>query len=124
MGVPEIRLDRIAAGQCEDCGRPRVNARHCEECRQRHGVAARNSYRRKQGLPLTGDLLRRGGRGERNGNAKLKEADIPVILGRLAAGETHRAIAMDYGVAPLAITQINLSKTWKHIPRTARRESS
>jgi HNH endonuclease len=55
-------------------------------------------------------------RGDRSGLAKLREADIPLIRARRAAGETQQAIANDYGVSQRVISCIDLGITWKHVP--------
>jgi hypothetical protein len=52
-------------------------------------------------------------------SSKLKEADIPVILARRAAGDTKSAIARDYGVTPRVITLIECGEAWKHVGRAA-----
>jgi hypothetical protein len=56
-----------------------------------------------------------GGTGSRNGNARLSEADIPVIRRRLADGETQSTIATDYGVSQMAIWAISSGKTWGQV---------
>lgn len=48
----------------------------------------------------------------------LKDHDIPVILVRLAAGESMLVIAGDYGVSEGAINGIRIDRNWKHIKRT------
>jgi hypothetical protein len=55
-------------------------------------------------------------RGERHGNAKLTEADIPTIRQRRRAGETLTVIAADYGVTHVLISQIARGVAWKHVP--------
>lgn len=55
-------------------------------------------------------------RGERSGRARLTDADIPVIRARLARGDTHTAIARDYGVSITAISFIKRHRTWRHVP--------
>lgn len=54
-------------------------------------------------------------RGERAGQAKLRNADISVIRARRAAGETQQAIARDYGVTQAAISCIVRGRTWQHV---------
>lgn len=53
--------------------------------------------------------------GEASSKAKLRDADIPVIRNRLAAGETQTAIARDYGVFKTAISKVAAGKTWSHV---------
>jgi hypothetical protein len=68
------------------------------------------------------DQIRHGTRskvrakGSLHGNAKLSEADIPVIRARLAAGETRRAIAKDFRVSSTTINFIAWGRTWTHVP--------
>lgn len=57
--------------------------------------------------------------GSRLAQAKLREADIPVILSRLAAGELHERIAADYGVSRPAISLININATWRRAASSA-----
>ena len=54
-------------------------------------------------------------KGEVNGMAKLTETDVITIRNRLANGETHKAIAVDYGVDRSSISYINTGKNWAHI---------
>ena len=52
--------------------------------------------------------------GERHGLAKIPDAEIPVILERLANKETQQAIAKDYGVKQPQISRIKTGKQRKH----------
>lgn len=63
------------------------------------------------------DKIRHGktAHGERNGLAKLTDADIMAIRARLQAGERGNAIAKDFGVTPANISQIKLLQTWPHL---------
>lgn len=63
------------------------------------------------------DMWRKGRRaiGEKQGSAKLKEADVIAIRVLLASGISHKKIADQYGVARSTITDINLRKKWKHM---------
>ena len=54
--------------------------------------------------------------GEQHHFTKFVEGDIPIIRQRAANGETHRAIAADYGVSRPAISYIVKRFTWKHVP--------
>lgn len=56
-----------------------------------------------------------GAVGERNGNSKLKESDIPEILERRGRGETYTSIASDYGVARQTIGDICTGRYWKPV---------
>jgi hypothetical protein len=75
------------------------------------------------GTPLanTRDMDRKGRRviapcrGERNGNARLNEADIIAIRHDAAVGESRRAIAVRYGVTPELIGQIIRRVAWRHV---------
>jgi hypothetical protein len=53
--------------------------------------------------------------GSRHPNAKLTEADVLTIRARLAAGETPRAVALDYQVTVVLVGQIRDRKAWRHI---------
>lgn len=52
------------------------------------------------------------GLGERWGRAKLKNADIPAIRARAAAGEPQEAIAASFGVCAPHISRILSGKRW------------
>jgi len=54
-------------------------------------------------------------RGERQAGARLTEASIPVIRGRLKSGEYQKSIAKDFGVSESTITAINTGRSWAHI---------
>lgn len=54
------------------------------------------------------DSLRTG----ESGIARLSRADLPVIMGRLAAGETCASIAKEYGVSRSTISMIKRGRTW------------
>ena len=53
--------------------------------------------------------------GERNHQAKLREADVVAILEGLKVGITRRELAERHGVDPAAIGQIANGKTWRHL---------
>lgn len=55
-------------------------------------------------------------RGSYQHNARLTEADIPIIRSRLAVGETMSAIALDYRVAYTTIRRIRDNRGWLHVP--------
>lgn len=54
-------------------------------------------------------------RGSTSPVAILTEADIPLIRAALAAGERQVDIAARFGVVQVAISQVKLRKTWKHV---------
>lgn len=59
-----------------------------------------------------------GRKGEMNHQAKLRDADIPDILRRLAGGESQASIARDYKVNRVRIHEIATRKSWTHIERS------
>ena len=62
------------------------------------------------------NMKNRQAKGEANGCAKLTKADVVAIKKRLAAGgETHKAIAVDYGVDRSSISYINTGRRWAHV---------
>jgi len=71
----------------------------------------------------TDDMMKRGRhkcgitiqKGEKNGNVKLIEADIPQIRQMLQNGVYHKIIAELFGVSSQQISKINTGKTWSHI---------
>lgn len=54
-------------------------------------------------------------RGEDRFNAKLQNADIPIIRSRLATGVPAARIARDYGVHVNTIKDVKHRRTWTHI---------
>jgi DNA-directed RNA polymerase subunit M/transcription elongation factor TFIIS len=62
-------------------------------------------------LTLSENSARANLRGEPNSCAKLSPADVTIIKDRLSKGETHQAIADDYGVARTTITWINKERS-------------
>lgn len=63
----------------------------------------------------------RSRRGERNVNAKLTGADIPVIREMAAAGLGTTAIGLEFGVSDTAIRHILAGRTWTYIREEAQR---
>lgn len=63
------------------------------------------------------DMAARGrsARGERNGHTRLTPADIYAIRARVASGETHRAVASDYGVIRQTVSLIVKGDRWAHL---------
>jgi hypothetical protein len=60
--------------------------------------------------------MRRGdSRGERNGHARLTEEDVRAIRARVAGGETQTALAVEYGVHLITVSQAVRRLTWKHV---------
>lgn len=59
----------------------------------------------------------RGGdhRGERNGHARLVEEQVIEIRRRVAAGETQAALALEFGVHVMTISQLVRRLTWRHV---------
>ncbi len=51
------------------------------------------------------------------GQRDLRDEQVRAILGRLAAGETGRALAHQYGVAEMTISNIRRGLTYRHLPR-------
>lgn len=54
-------------------------------------------------------------RGSDNLNAKLFEADIPVIIALNVSGESMQSIATKYNISPSSISKIISGKAWKHV---------
>lgn len=54
--------------------------------------------------------------GERNGQAKLTEADVIQIRSLIARGIQQKQIAPMFGVKPRAINKIHLRLRWAHLP--------
>jgi hypothetical protein len=85
-----------------------VNPHHLREGTQLENIRDRDEKERTNGA-----------KGERNIKAKLTTADVLLIKGRLAAGESPTVIAKDYDVYASTIQSIKSGKTWKHITPTA-----
>lgn len=48
---------------------------------------------------------------------RLTDEAVGAILMRLAAGESRRMLAAEYGVTVDAVRHIAIGKTWRHLPR-------
>jgi hypothetical protein len=57
----------------------------------------------------------RRARGSLHSQSCLREEDIPVIRGRLAAGDSYSSIARDFDVSKSSIRAINLGRTRTHV---------
>jgi transcriptional regulator with XRE-family HTH domain len=57
----------------------------------------------------------RQARGERQGHAKLTQAQVEAIRLRYADGEPQRVLAEEFGVRASAISRIVNGKRWKHV---------
>jgi hypothetical protein len=57
----------------------------------------------------------REARGERNGRARLTEADVRAIRARLAHGHSHTSVADAFGVHSKTIYQLAYGLTWRHV---------
>lgn len=62
-----------------------------------------------------GRHARAGAVGEKNGSARLTEANVAEIKRAVAWGETDVSIAARYGVSSSAIAMIRTGKFWKHV---------
>lgn len=54
-------------------------------------------------------------RGERNGQARLAEADVIAIRAARATGQTEREVAARFGVSPSLVGCIHRRERWRHI---------
>lgn len=53
--------------------------------------------------------------GSKNVNAKLTEDDVREIRRRAAAGETHAALALEFGISPGNVSNIIARRAWAHV---------
>lgn len=60
--------------------------------------------------------------GERNKLSRLTEEDVREICRRLDTAETPRMIAFFFGVSEKAVRDIDVGKTWKHVPEVQERQ--
>jgi hypothetical protein len=95
---------------------PRAVIRHrCDNppcCNPRHLIAGT----RLDNIRDRDDRGRQyGPRGEDHHRAKLRPDDVRVIRERLAAGETGKALAREYGVTETAISSIKRGHSWKSV---------
>ena len=90
---------------CHNNGNPEDN----RLCNLRYGTSKENKADRiKHGtMP---DL-----KGSRNGGARLTEEDVREIRRRLATGERHYTISLDFGVSRPTITRIAHGERWNHL---------
>lgn len=78
-----------------------------------HTDNVRDMYKKgRAGCHLRPERLARG---DRHGNSKLRESDIPTIRSMCLKGVHQRIIAKQYGVSQSQITAINTGKTWRHV---------
>lgn len=97
--------------ECRECARERSRRKYREKthCDNGHELADDNVIVRADGIRwcrTCREAWSTGERGERNPCAKLKDADIPVILQRVAQGHSRAAIAADFGVAISTIGRV------------------
>jgi hypothetical protein len=57
----------------------------------------------------------RGAKGSRMGTSKLKESDVQIIKQRLRQGATAADLGKEFGVSNVAVSQIRLGRTWRHV---------
>lgn len=111
----DLTREELACHHCDNP--PCVNPKHLYA-----GSSADNSrdkMERGRFVPYTRDESAVNyQRGQSHGRAKIKEADIPVIMARKANGESGAKIAIDYGVERSSILAITRGQLWTHIPRT------
>lgn len=62
-----------------------------------------------------GRMVHPNTRGERNGNGKLKQADVDLIRAMFAGGQKKYRIAERFGVSPTTIADIIGGKTWRKV---------
>ena len=53
---------------------------------------------------------------EKNGRSKLTEVEVVTIRERHAAGETRKALALEYGLAVSSVGHIVTGQKWPHAP--------
>ena len=53
--------------------------------------------------------------GEHNGRSKLTQAQVITIRERHAAGETRKALALEYGLAVSSVGRIVTGQKWPHV---------
>jgi hypothetical protein len=68
------------------------------------------------------DMIEKGRRanfqGSRHGMAKLDEKAVGEIRRRRAAGESTRALAVEYGVNPRHLRDVIAGRLWRHVVET------
>lgn len=107
-----VGAHRIAALLAHGQPFPGANATH--SCRNRHCVAAAHlTWATPQ--KNQHDRYRDGtdSRGTHNGRAVLTPDQVLAIVSR--TGESHVALARDYGVTPTQIRAIRTGKRWSHL---------
>lgn len=93
----------------------------CHKCDNRKCISPEHLFSGTQSDNIKdcvakGRHARKSAHGEDKPDAKLKEADIPVIRRRISAGEACTRIAKSFGVSHTVIYQIKLGKLWRHVP--------
>ena len=92
----------------------------CHHCDNRRCINPAHLYAGTQSQNIE-DCVVRGrhahgsAKGEKTGQAKLKDSFIPAIRKRIDNGESCVQIAKDYGVSHTVIYDIKHHKLWRHI---------
>jgi hypothetical protein len=97
---------------------PEANLDAAHNCGSGHmGCVAPSHLRWATRKENVADTLLHGtrNRGSRNGCAKLSEGDVRAIRVR-AKADSHEAIARDYGVARVTVTDIVSRRNWRWLP--------
>jgi hypothetical protein len=96
---------------CHECDNPKcIRPEHLFICSPQENTQDCLSKKRRKTYKIPPR------RGEANNNAKLTEADIPVIRQALKQGVPQRKIARQFGVHQAVISGIKTGKLWKHVP--------
>lgn len=100
---------------CNEPLGPRHACHHCDnpECCNPHHIYAGDQESNTADAVSRGLLKTSDQRGASNGNAKLSDTDVQVILGRIEAGETNVEIAKDYPVSHSMISKIRTGEGWR-----------
>ena len=105
-------------GKRSDATRKRMSGpkskEHTEKLRanMRSRFAAGTEARKKMAVTQMGNTR---GRGEKNGEAVLTEADVIKIRQKLQEGQSLTVLARAYGVSKAAMSKIRTGRTWKYL---------
>ncbi len=93
-----------------------ARTRACESCGTQYTPAATKRGRSRTCSPQCfRDLVSTNRAGSGNGQAKLTEQQVVEIRHRAATGEMQKALAAEFDISPMTVSNIVNRQTWRHV---------
>ena len=92
-----------------------VQIDHIDGDKQNNSIINLEAVSRLVNMRRSFDNGRNVARGSSAGLAKLTECDVAKIKRRLALGEQHNKIALDFSISPTTVGRIAAGRTWAHV---------